>query len=138
MTVNRRVFLKTALLAPAALRVWAADAPAAVRFGLISDVRQDVMPDGVERLRAFVAAMQQAKVDFILQLGDFCQPGERNKDFLSVWNAFAGPRWHVLGNHDMDGGGKKDAATDAAREAAVDAGNLCASTGGTATRPLVS
>jgi hypothetical protein len=78
--------------------------PRRVTFGLISDVHQDVMPDGVERIRAFVDAMTKAKPDFILQLGDFCQPKPANRKFLDAWNSFAGPRYHVLGNHDMDGG----------------------------------
>ena len=46
--------------------------------------------------------------EFILQLGDFCWPHPRNKDFLEAWNAFAGARYHVLGNHDMDGGYKRE------------------------------
>ena len=74
------------------------------RFGVITDVHQDIMPDGVDRIRAFVAAMTEAKAEFIIQLGDFCQPTDANRVFLAAWNAFPGPRYHVLGNHDMDGG----------------------------------
>lgn len=87
----------------------AAGAPV-VRFGVISDVHQDVMPDGVERIRAFVAAMTEAQAAFVLQLGDFCQPKPANQDFLAAWNTFAGPRYHVLGNHDMDGGFSREQA----------------------------
>ena len=66
------------------------------------------MPDAVERVRAFVAAMTAARADFVIQLGDFCQPHPRNQAVLAAWNAFAGPRYHVLGNHDMDGGYKPE------------------------------
>jgi 3',5'-cyclic AMP phosphodiesterase CpdA len=62
------------------------------------------MHDACQRITAFVDAMQQKKVDFICQLGDFCRPDDGNREFLSRWNAFDGPRLHVLGNHDMDGG----------------------------------
>ena len=86
------------------LPVRAAAGTPVTRFGVISDVHQDVMPDGVERIRAFVAAMTEARAVFVLQLGDFCQPKPANRDFLAAWNTFAGPRYHVLGNHDMDGG----------------------------------
>ena len=86
------------------LPVRAAAGTPVTRFGVITDVHQDVMPDGVERVRAFVAAMTEARADFVLQLGDFCQPKPANLDFLAAWNTFAGPRYHVLGNHDMDGG----------------------------------
>lgn len=77
-----------------------------VRFGVISDVHQDIMPDGKERIRAFTDAMKTNGVDFIIQLGDFCWPHPRNKEFLDTWNSFPGPHYHVLGNHDMDGGYK--------------------------------
>lgn len=75
-----------------------------LRIGVITDVHQDVMHDGIARLTAFITAMEREQVDLIVQLGDFCQPHERNRDFLEVWNRFQGPRYHVLGNHDMDGG----------------------------------
>ena len=79
-----------------------------LRFGLIADVHHDIMHDGIARLEAFVAAMTAARVDFVVQLGDFCRPQEKNRPFLDTWNRFAGPRYHVLGNHDMDGGAKRE------------------------------
>jgi len=48
--------------------------------------------------------MNREKVDFIMQLGDFCRPYDYNRGFLDIWNQFQGPRFHVLGNHDTDGG----------------------------------
>lgn len=76
----------------------------AVRFGVISDVHQDVMHDGEHRVRCFVEAMREVAPDFVVQLGDFCVPHERNDAFLAAWNAFEGPKHHVIGNHDTDGG----------------------------------
>lgn len=35
-------------------------------------------------------------------------PHDRNAGFLAAWNAFGGERIHVLGNHDTDGGYKRD------------------------------
>ena len=32
--------------------------------------------------------MNEAKVDFIVQLGDFCVPIERNRPFMTIWNGF--------------------------------------------------
>jgi hypothetical protein len=106
---TRREFLRELALTSATLawttRVMADKAlPRTMSFGLISDVHQDIMPDAVERIRAFADAMTQAKADFVLQLGDFCQPKQANRKFLDAYNSFAGPRYHVLGNHDMDGG----------------------------------
>jgi calcineurin-like phosphoesterase family protein len=48
--------------------------------------------------------MKSQQVDFIIQLGDFCRPYEKNLPFLKIWESFPGPKFHVLGNHDMDGG----------------------------------
>lgn len=108
-TLKRREFVCRLSLATVALAGCASavgqDRPARrIRFGLIADIHQDVMPDGLVRVDAFVRAMQEAKADFILQLGDFCVPAPRNQPFLDAWNRFGGPRFHVLGNHDMDGG----------------------------------
>lgn len=75
-----------------------------VRFGLIADVHQDIMHDAMRRVNAFVEAMHEARPDFVCQLGDFCIPHERNRGFLEAWRQFDGRRYHVLGNHDMDGG----------------------------------
>jgi len=108
--ISRRHFLAAApLLFP--LRGLAESPPAApIRFGLLADLHQDVMPDGVERATAFVEAMTKAKVDFILQLGDFCVPKEANRPLLQAWEKFRADRYHVLGNHDTDGGFTREQA----------------------------
>ena len=75
-----------------------------VRFGICADVHKDVIHDADRRLEIFVDTMNKQKVDFIVQLGDFCRPIPANLDFLAIWKQFAGPGYHVLGNHDTDGG----------------------------------
>jgi len=62
------------------------------------------MHDGVDRIGAFARAMRDQDVDFVIQLGDFCQPKPANDPFIEAWRGFDGPRYHVIGNHDMDGG----------------------------------
>ena len=114
--MQRRRFLASSaaatggVFAAPALRLLRADAPAGdkIRLGLVADVHQDVMPDGVERVTAFVEAMRQAGAHAIVNLGDFCVPHDRNAAFLAAWNAFGGEKIHVLGNHDTDGGYKRD------------------------------
>ncbi len=73
-----------------------------VRFGICADVHREIMHDVDLRLRTFVEKMNEEEVDFIIQLGDFCQPQPHNLPFLDIWNRFDGPGYHVLGNHDMD------------------------------------
>lgn len=77
---------------------------AKIRFGICADLHQDIMHDAAQRLEAFIDDMQHQKPDFIIQLGDFCRPYEHNQPILNVFNRFSGPRYHVIGNHDMDGG----------------------------------
>lgn len=79
-----------------------------VRFGVISDVHQDIMHDGEERLSRFIEEMNTVQPDFIIQLGDFCRPYSYNKAFLDIYNDFQGPQYHVIGNHEMDGGFSRD------------------------------
>ena len=107
--LTRRGFIRRLAIAPAALDGMARGSIGSkpsgrVRFGLIADIHPDMLPDGLERVRAFVAAMGQGRVDFILQLGDFCWPAASNRPFLQGWKTFDGPAYHVLGNHDMDEG----------------------------------
>ncbi|MCP3914320.1 MAG: alkaline phosphatase [bacterium] len=73
-------------------------------FGLCADVHQDIMHDAVERMNAFVHAMNERKVDFVAQLGDFCTPKEENRRFLETFHSVDGSHHHVRGNHDTDGG----------------------------------
>jgi len=56
----------------------------------------------MERLEAFMDAMARQDVDFIIQLGDFNYAKEESRECLDLWESFDGPRYHVLGNHDMD------------------------------------
>jgi len=77
---------------------------ASIRFGVCADVHKDVMHDADERLGVFVDRMNQKEADFIVQLGDFCRPYPHNDTFMGIWRSFDGPGYHVLGNHDMDGG----------------------------------
>jgi 3',5'-cyclic AMP phosphodiesterase CpdA len=111
--ISRRHFLAGASATAAALALplpalAAANGNGKIRIGMISDVHQDVMHDGMKRLAAFLATMREEKPDFIVQLGDFCKPTAANKPFLDLWDSWAGPRYHVIGNHDMDGGFKRE------------------------------
>jgi hypothetical protein len=107
IAMNRRRFLARSCSAAAALAVPVpvpALARAAgrgrLRLGMISDIHQDVMHDGLQRLGAFLEAMRAAKPGLIVQLGDFCKPVAANQPFLDLWNSWDGPRCHVIGNHD--------------------------------------
>jgi predicted phosphodiesterase len=90
-----------------------------LRFGVVTDIHNADIPDAgartyrqsPEKLKEFVDTMNRYKPDFIIELGDFkdmSQPisEEKTLGYLrqteSVYSCFAGPRYHVLGNHDED------------------------------------
>lgn len=75
-----------------------------INIGLIADIHKDAMFDADQRLEAFLRAAQQHHSDFIVQMGDFCQPIPANQGFMDLWNGYPGTKYHLLGNHDMDGG----------------------------------
>lgn len=79
-----------------------------VKLGVITDLHQDIMHDGFERLNTFVEAMQMEKPAAILQMGDFAVPRVENKAVIELFNQAHKHSLHVLGNHDMDLGHTKE------------------------------
>jgi len=106
--MKRRKFLADSALLSSAMFLPVSQIDASksstLRFGVIADLHQDVMHDGPKRMEAFIEDMEERKPDFIIQLGDFCRPYNYNKVIMDLWKRFQGPRYHVIGNHDMDGG----------------------------------
>ncbi|SDT24634.1 Calcineurin-like phosphoesterase [Mucilaginibacter mallensis] len=79
-----------------------------IRFGVITDLHHDIIYDGLPRLSAYIDEMNIKAPDFIIQMGDFCIPKKENLSLIDVWNKFKGPKYHVIGNHDTDGGYTRD------------------------------
>lgn len=79
-----------------------------LNFGIVTDVHKDLMPDADKRLETFINKAIDKKVDFIIQMGDFCMAEQKNKDFLNIWEQYKGPKYHILGNHDMDKQSKEE------------------------------
>jgi len=120
-----RVFVWIPLLCTVlAVAVAATDVEDAVRIGLIADLHAhdtDSPLEGKwmtrteERLTAFTIAMNAWNPDFVIELGDFvngwvvlgADPGDpaRIPAILGwaddLYAAFDGPRYHVIGNHDV-------------------------------------
>ncbi len=79
-----------------------------ITFGVCSDIHHDIMHDAPIRLQTFVNVANKSKTDFNIQLGDFCLPKKENRILLDIWETLNSKGYHVLGNHDMDGGYKKN------------------------------
>lgn len=119
---SRRTFLSRGSLATTSLvsswmlslpqSIVAATSDSPLRFGLIADIHKDIIHDADDRLQTFITAMSKERLDFILQLGDFCIPKPENQKFLEIWKSYQGPRYHVIGNHDTDGGYTRQQTVD--------------------------
>ena len=125
--VTRRTFLKGSGLVIAGLsagipfaRAISMDGTAKLTFGIVTDTHYaDTDPKGSRKYREslvkmteFVNLMNDKKVDFIIELGDLKDQGKpvteesilKYLDAIEkVYGQFNGPRYHVLGNHDVDG-----------------------------------
>lgn len=103
---NRRQFvvsLGASLAAAGTLRMNGAETPEPpVTFGLIADLHHGLCPTAMDRLAVFMEEVALRSPAFILQLGDFCFGDTTSRECLRLWSQFSGPRYHVLGNHDMD------------------------------------
>jgi 3',5'-cyclic-AMP phosphodiesterase len=75
-----------------------------IKIGLCTDVHIATMHDSEYRITNFIDSMKIAKPDFIIELGDFETPDIKYANALGIWNSFPGDKYHVIGNHEMDGG----------------------------------
>ncbi|WP_300599932.1 metallophosphoesterase [Niabella sp.] len=107
-SLSRRQFIKAAASAGLALSIPAAVSAAlkkeTIKIGIITDLHQDLIPTGYERLAAFLADMKKVKPDALLQMGDFAYPGDKNKSVIEAFRNAHPKTLHVIGNHDTDGG----------------------------------
>lgn len=88
-------------------------------FGMFTDVHYAAIPDNgtrkysqsLEKLKQCIDTMNQKKVEFLVELGDFKDmptPPDSNaalgflRKIESEFERFPGDRYHVLGNHDED------------------------------------
>jgi 3',5'-cyclic-AMP phosphodiesterase len=83
-----------------------------IRIGMCSDVHLPTMHDSKYRITKFIDSMKVAKPDFIIELGDFGTPEPKYAYLFDIWNSFPGEKYHVIGNHEMDGGTSLDKALD--------------------------
>ncbi|MGN1265820.1 MAG: metallophosphoesterase family protein [Muribaculaceae bacterium] len=72
-----------------------------LKFAIASDFHAPDVPDGLSRVSAFIDAAKAEKVDFIIELGDFCRLDSASAPYRQKWAEFDGDGYHVIGNHDM-------------------------------------
>jgi predicted phosphodiesterase len=127
-TATRRDFLKVSAAVAAGFSLkhnssFAADKTAdsepIIRFGIVTDLHyadadrkgSRYYRDSKSKLKQCVEFMNREKVDFLIEIGDFKDQAAVKSEnstlgFLATiektFSRFDGPRYHVLGNHDMD------------------------------------
>lgn len=125
-TLTRRDFLKASGMVLTGLAMGVSYTHAAetnrktkLRFGIVTDAHYaDAAPLGsryyresLDKMTECVELMNDMKVDFLVELGDFKDQGipvseegtlKYLETFEQVFRQFEGPRYHVLGNHDVD------------------------------------
>lgn len=129
--ISRREFLRGSGLVIAGLsfgiplaRAGRINGKAKLSFGIVTDAHYaDTEPNGTRRYRESIVKMYECvtlmndkKVDFLIELGDFKDQSEPATEIATlkylasiekVFGQFRGPRYHVLGNHDVDSISKK-------------------------------
>ena len=94
-----------------------------MRFGMVADCHYADIPyaerdwpvgdaayrETLRKLRECVAVMDSERPSFLIELGDFKDEGPDKAATIGylekveeVFSNFSGPRYHVLGNHDLD------------------------------------
>lgn len=85
-----------------------------VRFGVCADVHTEFIHDAPQRMETFIKECEEKNVDFCIELGDFCPPGELNREhkekILAMIKASPLKFYHTYGNHDTDHNSKYDVA----------------------------
>ena len=122
--ITRRDFLRSSMAAglsviPLSCCSYITGSEYKARFGIVTDSHYaNVDPrnkryyrESADKMAECVELMNRQKVDFLIELGDFKDQDsspveERTLSHLraieNVFRQFQGPRYHVLGNHDMD------------------------------------
>ena len=73
-----------------------------LRFLIFSDLHYDEVTDGDRRVEDILKSAQKRNLDFIVSLGDLCNPVDKNKRILDKFNYMGVPFYNVIGNHETD------------------------------------
>lgn len=122
MKIDRRSFLKVSawtIAGTAFLPGLTSCAQGPIRFGWVTDIHYALAPvkwgryfsEGTQKLSEAITLFNQQALDFVIETGDFKdqnEPAEKRqtqsylKEIEAQFAQFNGPRYHVLGNHDLD------------------------------------
>lgn len=73
-----------------------------IRLAIFTDLHYEHIHDGYQRLKFFTTNVRNLDIDFVIQLGDFCIPTEKNQILIDMLDSVGKSHYHVIGNHDSD------------------------------------
>lgn len=86
-----------------------------VRIGIVTDPHYAQIDswsnryyrESLDKMKECIEFMNREEVDFLVELGDFVNGAEEQtfgylNEIENLYSTFRGPRYHVLGNHDLD------------------------------------
>ena len=73
-----------------------------IRFLVFSDLHYDEAPAGDRRIQDILETARSKQLDFIVSLGDLCDPTIQNRNLLERFHSLGIPFYHVIGNHETD------------------------------------
>ena len=74
-----------------------------IKFLVFSDLHYDEAADGDKRIEDILTSARKRDLDFIVSLGDLCNPVSTNQKVLDKFNSLGVPFYNVIGNHETDG-----------------------------------
>lgn len=63
-----------------------------MKFGVFTDLHYDVIPDGDRRIQELIRTFKDKNVDFVIELGDLCNPIPENRKILDAFKNADIPR----------------------------------------------
>ncbi|MDP4121214.1 MAG: metallophosphoesterase [Bacillota bacterium] len=73
-----------------------------MKFCVFTDLHYDAIPDGDRRIDELMQNCKKSKVDFIIELGDLCNPTKENEKILDRFRESGLPCYFSIGNHNTD------------------------------------
>lgn len=73
-----------------------------IRFLVFSDLHYDEAADGDKRIEDILKSARKRDLDFIVSLGDLCNPVSENQKILEKFDSLGVPFYNVIGNHETD------------------------------------
>lgn len=73
-----------------------------MKFGVFADLHYDIVPDADRRVDELISDFEKKNVEFIVELGDLCNPTKENRKLLQRFNNTNVPCYFSTGNHNTD------------------------------------